>query len=107
LESNDTRGAPRYHFIVDINLTDLKSRIKIETRTKNLSVSGCGLDALELFPRGTKVRIELSHADNHMVTDARIVYSSPTSGMGVIFIGVEPTDKQIIDGWIIELTSLI
>ena len=103
MDSNDIRGAPRYSFMVEIELTELQSGIKIKARTKNLSLFGCGIDTMQPFPRGTKVRIELSHGDKYMMADARVVYASPMSGMGVAFIGVEPKDERILDGWLVQL----
>jgi hypothetical protein len=66
---------------------------------------GCGVNSPELFPRGTKVRIELSYANHYLVADARVAYASTKSGMGVAFIGVEPEDERTLDIWIVELRS--
>jgi hypothetical protein len=106
VKSNNRRDMPRYPLIVDIELTDLQSGIKIRARTKNLSLFGCGIDTLNPFPKGAKLRIVLSHRDDYLVADARVVYGSPISGMGVVFIGVEPEDERILDGWLAELGTI-
>jgi hypothetical protein len=103
VESKNIRGAQRYTFIVDTELTDLRSGFKVKARTTNLSLFGCGIDSPEIFPRGTKVRIEISYAGHYMVADARVAYSRTNSGMGVMFIGVEPEDERTLDTWIVEL----
>jgi hypothetical protein len=95
---------PRYPFIVDIELIDLQSGITIRARTKVLSLFGCGIDTFEPFPKGTNVGIKLTHGDEHIFAKARVVYGSPELGMGVAFLGIEAEYKEILDGWILELS---
>jgi hypothetical protein len=61
VERGFVRRTPRYCFVVDVEMTDIQSGTQIRGRTKQLSLLGCGLDALKLFPKGTNVKIELSH----------------------------------------------
>jgi len=55
MDSNDSRAAPRYRFVVDIEVIDLESREQIKAQTNNLSLFGCGIDTLKTFPKGTNV----------------------------------------------------
>jgi hypothetical protein len=61
LEYESVRRTPRYFLVVDIEVTDVKLEIQIRARTKTLSMCGCGADTSMVFPKGTSVRVKLSH----------------------------------------------
>jgi|ERR1700722_5789097 hypothetical protein len=106
MESKDIRAAPRYPFTVEIELIDLDTGIQIKARTKDLSLFGCGIDTLKPFPKGTNVGIKLTHGDEHILAKARVVYGSPELGMGVAFLGIEAEYERILDGWIVQLSTV-
>jgi hypothetical protein len=105
VDSNDSRALPRYPFAVDIEVIDLESRDQIKARTKNVSLFGCGIDTLKIFPKGTNVGIKLSYGNEHILAKARVVYSSQELGMGVAFLGIGPEYERILDGWILQLNT--
>lgn len=100
------RSSPRYSFAVAIELTDVQSQTQIQGRTKDLSPCGCGVDAERSFPKGTPVRIKLSHEGTNVAALARVVYASPVLGMGLAFTQVDPKDERILEEWIAELMSI-
>jgi hypothetical protein len=106
VEYESVRRTPRYSLIVDIEITDLQLEIQISARTKMLSLHGCGVDALKLFPKGTRVRIKLSHQGAEVMALARVVYSSSDLGMGIAFTLVEQEDGRILEWWIAEFLSI-
>lgn len=106
MEYESVRPTPRYSLIVDIEMTDVKLEIQIRARTKMLSMCGCGVDTLKLFPKGTTVRIKLSHQGAEVMALVGVVYSSPDLGMGVAFPSVEQEDERILEGWIAEYLSI-
>ena len=106
MEYEHPRMVPRYPILGDIELTDVQSGIQIRGRTKDLSLFGCGVDALKHFPRGTSVRIKLSHGSAGVAALGRVVYASPELGMGVVFSSVEQESERILGGWIAELMSI-
>lgn len=106
MEHQQARLTPRYSFVVDIELTDVQSEIQIRAQTKELSLFGCGVDTLKLFPKGTDVRIKLSRGGADVKALARIVYATPELGMGVAFTSVEREVERILEGWIAELMSI-
>ena len=106
-EYEHPRSAPRYAFAVDIELTDVQSRIQIRERTNDLSLFGCGVDTSKPFPQGTPVRIKLSHEGAEAAALARVVYATPELGMGLVFTSVEPEVQRILEEWIAELTSIL
>jgi hypothetical protein len=106
VDSNDSRAAPRYPFVVDIEVIDLESRDQIKARTKNVSLFGCGIDTLKIFPKGTDVGIKLSYGNEHILAKARVIYSGQDLGMGVAFVGIEAEYERILEGWIVELSTV-
>ena len=106
MEYKSVRRTPRYSFVVDIELTDIQSGVQISGRTKQLSLLGCGLDALKLFPKGTNVKIKLSHQGAEAYVLARVVYSNSELGMGIAFTSVEKEDERILELWLEENLSI-
>jgi len=106
VEYEGLRRTTRYCLAVDIEMTDIKLEIQIRARTKMLSMFGCGVDTVKLFPQGTRVRIKLSHQGAEVRALARIIYSSSDLGMGVAFTSVEREDERILEWWIAEFASI-
>jgi hypothetical protein len=106
VEYEHPRLVPRYSFIVDIELTDVQSGIQISERTTTLSLYGCGVATLHPFPKGTIVRITLSHEGSCVLALGRVVYANPKVGMGVVFSRIEREDIHILEGWIAELVRI-
>ena len=107
METNDVRRTPRYSLAVDIEMTNVISGIRIEARTKMLSVAGCGVDALKLFPQGTSVRVRLSYQGKEATALARVVYARPDLGMGLAFTTLERKDERILETWIAEYLAIL
>ncbi len=95
--------ARRYPFVVGIELTDVQSDAQIRERTSDLSVFGCHVDTLKLFPTGTKVRIRIAHRGANFAALGRVVYTGPNTGMGVAFTKIEQKDQLVLEKWIDEL----
>jgi hypothetical protein len=73
---------------------------------KDLSLSGCGVNAAALFAKGTRVRIKLFHGGGYIPALGTVIYGRVELGMGIMFTTVEPEDQRILAGWIAELTSI-
>lgn len=95
--------ARRYSFVVGIELTDVQSEAHIRERTSDLSLFGCHVDTLKLFPTGTRVRIRIAHRGANFAALGTVVYAGPNSGMGVAFTKVEQKDQLVLEKWIDEL----
>jgi hypothetical protein len=106
MECESVRRTPRYSLSVDIEMTDIKLGIRITTRTKMLSMFGCGVDAVKLFPQGTNVRIMLSHQGADVRAFGKVVYSSSDLGMGLAFTNVRQEDERILERWIVQSVSI-
>ena len=106
MHRGDSRLQPRYPFTADIDVTDMQSGTQIKGRVKDLSLSGCGVNAAALFAKGTRVRIKLFHGGGYIPVLGTVIYGRQELGMGIMFTTVEPEDQRILAGWIAELTSI-
>ena len=106
MERGFVRRTPRYSFVVDVEMTDIQSGAQIRGRTKQLSLLGCGLDALRLFPKGTNVKMKFSHRGAEANVQARVVYARADLGMGIAFTSVEREDERILESWLEEYLSI-
>ena len=106
VEFDCRRRTPRYPLAVDIEVTDIQSDVQIKGRTNTLSLFGCGVDAGQLLPQGTRVRIKLCHKGAEVKALARIVYSNSDLGMGLAFTIVERQDAGVLDWWMTEFMSI-
>jgi PilZ domain-containing protein len=99
------RLSSRHPFVADVQVTDVQSEMQITGRAKDLSLFGCSVNTSKPFPKGTSIRIKLSHGGSDVAALARVVYARPDLGMGVAFTSIEPKDERILQAWIAELTS--
>lgn len=106
MEFECRRRSPRYPLAIDIEMTDVESANEVRGRTNTLSLYGCGVDAGRLFPKGTNLRIKLSHGGKDVNAVARVIYARSDLGMGLAFISFEREDEQTLEWWIAEFTSV-
>jgi len=106
LDRGYVRQAPRYSFVIDVEVTDIQSGVRIRGRTKTLSLLGYGLDTLKLFPKGTNVSLRLSFKGAESNVLARVVHANPELGMGIAFTSVAREDGRILEWWLAEYVSI-
>jgi hypothetical protein len=106
VDYESVRRTPRYSLAIHIEMIDTQSEIEITARTTMLGMFGCGLGAAKLFPKGTTVKIKLSHNCQEVRALARVVYSRSDLGMGVAFTSAEPEDERILEWWIAEFQGI-
>ncbi len=88
-----------------IELTDTQSEKHLTAHTTNVSLFGCFVSAASPFPEGTKVRLRISHAGTSFAALGKVVFSRPSSGMGIAFTTIEPTSQTTLEKWIATLRS--
>jgi hypothetical protein len=99
----ERREVPRYLFIANAEETDLDSGTKLTARVSELSRKGCYLDTLNPFPRGTRIKLRITHEHASFTALARVIYQQPNMGMGIAFITVEPAQMQVLEKWLAEM----
>jgi len=95
--------APRHSFVAGIHLTDLQSEKQLAAHIENLNLLGCFVETVTPFPKGTKVRLQISHGGVNFIAIGKVAYSRPNSGMGITFITIEPKKQEVLDLWLADL----
>jgi hypothetical protein len=98
--SRERRVFPRYPFVADTEIVELKSGVKISARTSEISLGGCYIETLNPLLAGTAIRLLLRTAKGTFESEARIVYAHPGIGMGVAFLNTRDEQRKILEGWI-------
>lgn len=106
MEYEYSRRVHRHPIIADIEVTDVQSGMQTRVHTKDLTLFGCSVVALNLFPKGTSVKIKLIHKGQELTALGKVVYARPDIGMGIAFTTVDPKHERIIEGWIAELENI-
>jgi hypothetical protein len=101
---SERRLAPRYPFIAEAEVTEIASDTKLIAKTSDVSIGGCFLDMLNPSPKGTDIRVRISHKDTTLTASGKVIFVLPNMGMGVAFSSVENDQQAILQQWISELS---
>ena len=98
----ERRRSPRYTFIASAELIEERSDVRIATRVSELSLHGCYLDMMNPFPVGTMVLVKISAGEGFFESKAKIIYSQPNMGAGVVFLEVGAEYLPSLERWLDE-----
>jgi PilZ domain len=98
----ERRRTPRYVFFASAELFELKSEVRVASRVSELSLNGCYLDMMNPFPVDTLVLLKIWAEEKLFAAKAKIIYSQPNMGAGVVFLEVEPQYQPILQHWLDE-----
>ncbi len=90
--TSDRRNAPRYALVLAAEVMEPSRGARLSARTSDLSLTGCYLDTLTLLPKGSQVRISLTHRREVCEASGRVMDVRPGMGMGMgmgMGVGVE------------------
>ena len=104
-QATEKRNGVRYTVSADAVLIEARSQTRLRGRAADLSLSGCYLDATNLFPAGTSVGLRLTREGHSFTCEARVAYSLPGMGMGLAFTKVAPDQATELRRWIAELSG--
>ncbi len=98
----ERRGSPRYSLVLAAEVVELPRGARLHARTSDVSRTGCYIDTLNPIPRGSKIRLRLTH--HHEVFEAlgSVVYASPLLGMGIAFSEVALEHVRRLESWFHE-----
>ena len=74
--------------------------MRMVSRVSELSLNGCYLDMMNPFPAGTMVTLRIVAGEETFETHAKIIYSTPNIGAGVLFLGVDPKYQPVLRRWL-------
>ncbi len=103
VQYSERREVPRYSLIASAEQTDLASGTCLQARVSELSLKGCYLDVLNPFPKGTQIRVVITHHETTFTAAARVIYSQQHMGMGTTFTAVEADQMEVLQKWLAEL----
>ncbi len=106
MEYEYSRRVYRHPIVADIEVTDVQSGMQTRVQTKDLTLFGCSVVTMNLFPKGTSVKVKVIHKGQELAAIGKVVYARPDIGMGIAFTNVDPKHERIIEGWIAELESI-
>lgn len=96
------RRSPRFPFSAAAELVSPTEILSF--RVAEISLYGCYLEPITPLnlPNGTQVTIKIFSDGEVLETPATVLYSAPSSGVGVAFRGVGQPYRSILRKWLAE-----
>jgi PilZ domain len=101
----ERRTSPRYTFIAEVEVTVIATNTTLKARTTDISIDGCFLDMLNPSPKGTDIRVRISHDSNTFEAFGVVVLVISNLGMGIAFANGDRDQKALLQKWISEARS--
>ena len=101
----EKRRDVRYPVSAAAEIVEARSRTRLSARAADISLSGCYLDAINLFPVGAAVGLRLTNEARTFECEARVTYSLPGMGMGLTFTKISTSQAAVLRTWIAELAG--
>ena len=95
--------ATRYPWVADAEVTETASGTRIRAQTRDLSIGGCFITALNPSLEGTEVGITISHGRTTFTAVGTVVAVVPNMGMDLAFKTMEPTQSAVLQEWLAGL----
>ncbi len=105
LQSANRRSVRRCPLVASAEVTELSFGTLLSARISELGLGGCYVDALNPFPEETQVRLRILRDQGVFETNAKVVYSDPSFGMGLAFADMTPDQRSLLEAWIAEIVS--
>ena len=84
---------------------ELQSKARFTGRISDLSMGGCYVDSNTALPIDATLKVRLVHEGKVFETRARVITSSPSMGMSLLFVGTEPGQLEVLEAWVRELSG--
>jgi hypothetical protein len=104
-KQNERRKIPRYAVNADSEVEEPRVQAKINGRMTDLGLGGCYVDAMMTFPVDTVVHMRMMREDLKFEADARVTFSKPGLGMGLMFTELTAAHKRYLTEWVDELSG--
>ncbi len=96
----ERRGATRYNFGAIAEVIDMGESNELVSVTRNLSLSGCFVKTTTPFPRGTRVRVRITHSGADFTALGNVTANVTATGMGIVFTEIDENDRAILERWL-------
>src|SRR5262249_36934309 len=94
-DSQNRRHDPRIKVRVPVELIPENAASPIRGATSDLSLSGCYIETIFPFPKGTTLDLKLEIGSTVLVA-ATVVTSDPQVGNGISFLRMLPEDRDAL-----------
>src|ERR1700739_82929 len=94
------RSVPRYPFVARTVITEPITRAEQSTRTSDISLNGCYLEAVDQFPSNTILRIGIEQKGRHVEIQGRVAHVQAGLGTGIAFFEYSAESRLTIESWI-------
>jgi hypothetical protein len=94
------RSQRRQSFTASALVFEPKSQTLLQARTSDLGPEGCFIDTLNPFAPGTMVKVRIEKGGTPFESWAKVVYSLPSMGMGLVFHSVAPEQLWVLHEWL-------
>jgi hypothetical protein len=96
----EKRKGPRSLLVLAVEVIELPRGAKLGGRTSDVCRSGCYIDTLNPVPKGSQLRLRITHHNEVFEGLGSVVYVSPGLGMGVMFETVAAEEQAKLDRWL-------
>ena len=100
------RSVRRCPLVASVEVTEPGAGIRLlSARTSEFGLGGCYVDTLNPLPEGTLVRLRIHRDNGAFETNARVVYSQGTFGMGLAFTDMTSDHRTLLESWLAEVIT--
>ena len=105
LQPANKRSVRRCPLVASAEVTELRSGALLSARTSELGLGGCYVDALNPFPAGTLVGLQILRDQGAFERNAKVVRCDSKFGMGLEFTTMAPAQRSILEAWLAEILT--
>src|SRR5579862_4662472 len=103
--SIERRKHPRYSCSASAEAVELQSGARVQGRLSDLGRGGCYIDLMSPFGVNSDVRVRIEGSGRAFVAEAKVVFSTASMGMGLMFTSIEPEQLVVLEEWLAELSG--
>lgn len=100
--SRAPRFSERYRIGATAEVKELGSRDEQVLITRDLSAGGCFVETATPSPKGSRMRVRITHRGEEFTAVGRVTDNVRPDGMGVEFVEMEPKDRAILKKWLAD-----
>jgi hypothetical protein len=101
----EQRLCTRYPVSIALEGVDLQSKGPVPVRCSDFSMGVCYVEKITSLPADATLKDRLVREGKIFETKARVITASDGMGMSLLFMGTEPGQLEVLEGWIRELSG--
>ena len=102
----ERRRTPRLAFGAVAEVTATTTGKYLVAITTEISRLGCFVKTTTPFPAGETVMLRITYDGSVLeATSSSVVYTLPSSGMGIAFGAISPREEAVLEHWLAQRTN--